>query len=133
RQAHGLDVLVIDYLQLIAPEARSESRYREITDISRGLKNLAKELEIPIVCLAQLNRQNEARANKRPAPSDLRDSGQLEQDADLILLLHREEVYERTEENAGQVEVIIGKGRNIPLGSLTLRYVAEFTRFEAAS
>lgn len=133
RAEHGLDVLVIDYLQLISSDTRSESRYREITEISIGLKNLAKELQVPIVCLAQLNRQNEARKDKRPSVADLRDSGQLEQDADVVLLLHREEVYERTDENAGKVEVIIGKGRNMPLGVLPMRYVAEFTRFEAAS
>lgn len=127
---HGLDVLVIDYLQLISSESRSESRYREITEISIGLKQLAKELRVPIICLAQLNRQNEARRDKRPSLSDLRDSGQLEQDADLVLLLHREEVYERTPDNAGKAEVIVAKGRNVPLGVVHLRYIAEFTRFE---
>lgn len=127
---HGLDVLVLDYLQLLESDRRSDSRYQEVSAFSRGLKLLAKLLGVPVVCIAQLNRQNEARQNKRPQLSDLRDSGSIEQDADLVLFLHRDEMYAATPDNTGQADLIIAKGRNVPLGTLPLRYVKEFTRFE---
>jgi replicative DNA helicase len=128
---HGLDVLVIDYLQLLDGESRKgANRYEEVSAFSRGLKLLAKTLGVPILCLAQLNRQTEGRANKRPQLSDLRDSGAIEQDADIVLFLHREDLYAPTPDNAGRADLIIAKGRNVPLGTLPLRYRGEFTRFE---
>lgn len=128
---HGLDVLVIDYLQLLDGEARKgANRYEEVSAFSRGLKLLAKTLGVPIICLAQLNRQTEARANKRPQLSDLRDSGAIEQDADIVMFLHREELYAPTPDNAGRADLIIAKGRNVPLGVLPLWYRGEFTRFD---
>lgn len=130
---HGLDLLVIDYLQLVEGDGtgrREESRYEQVSKLSRGLKLLAKELAIPVLCLAQLNRQNEQRQNKRPQLADLRDSGSIEQDADIVLFLHREEVYHPTPENAGQAELIVAKGRNLPIGTIPMTYVKEFTRFQ---
>lgn len=130
---HGLDLLVIDYLQLLESDGagrRDENRTQEVGRMSRGMKLLAKELHIPVICLAQLNRQNEARQNKRPQLSDLRESGSIEQDADIVMFLHRDEVYDATDDNAGRAELIIAKGRNLPLGTVPLHYVKEFTRFE---
>lgn len=125
----GLDFLVLDYLQLMQlPKA--ENRNLAVADVSRGLKLLARELEIPVLALSQLSRGVEARSDKRPMLSDLRDSGALEQDADLVIFLHRPEVYERSPENEGLAEVILAKQRNGPTGTVKLQWMKETTRFE---
>ena len=131
KQRHDIQLVVIDYLQLMTAGSRVESRQQEIATISRALKGLARELSIPVVALAQLNREVEARDNHRPRMSDLRESGAIEQDADVIMLLHREEYFQRTEENAGLAQIIIAKQRNGPTGDVTLRFFREFMRFES--
>ena len=129
---HGLDLLIVDYLQLMSGgKARYENRQQEISSISRGLKGLAKEMNIPLVALSQLSRAPEQRTGQhRPQLSDLRESGSIEQDADLVLFIYREEIYRQSEENKGIAEVIIGKQRNGPIGSVSLAFLKEFTRFE---
>jgi replicative DNA helicase len=128
----GLDLVIIDYLQLMRGRGRAaqESREREISDISRSLKALAKELKVPVVALSQLNRELEKRQNKRPMLSDLRESGAIEQDADLILFVYREEHYDPDTDKVGVAEVIVGKQRNGPTGTVELRFTSEYTRFD---
>ena len=130
RQNQPLALVVVDYLQLMSGGHRVESRQQEIAQISRSLKGLARELEIPVVALSQLNRDVEGREDHRPRMSDMRESGAIEQDADVIMLLHREEYYKRTEENAGLAELIVAKQRNGPTGDVKLRFFAEYMRFE---
>ncbi|MBK8974493.1 MAG: replicative DNA helicase [Planctomycetes bacterium] len=130
KQQHDVQLVVVDYLQLMSGGRRIESRQQEIALISRSLKGLARELEIPVVALSQLNRDVEGREDHRPRMSDLRESGAIEQDADVICLLHREEYFKRTEENAGLAQLIIAKQRNGPTGDVTLRFFREFMRFE---
>jgi replicative DNA helicase len=126
-----LDLIVVDYLQLMSGSARrAESRQQEVSQISRELKGLAKELNVPLVALSQLSRAPEARSDHRPQLSDLRESGSIEQDADLVAFIYREEQYNRTEENAGLAELIIAKQRNGPTGTVKLAFLKEFTRFE---
>jgi len=127
-----LGLVVVDYLQLMRASRRIDSREQEISDISRNLKALAKELDIPIMALAQLNRKVEERSNRRPMLSDLRESGAIEQDADVIVFLYRDEVYNKQEGNPkkGIAEIIIGKQRNGPVGELELAYLSPFTAFE---
>jgi len=127
---HRLGLLVIDYLQLMKGRARVESRQQEISEISRSLKALAKELNIPIIAVSQLSRKTEERTGNRPQLSDLRESGAIEQDADVILFLFREEVYNRQEENQGKAELIIGKQRNGPIGKVDLAFIDRFTTFK---
>ncbi len=128
---HGqLGVIVLDYLQLMQSPSSGESRVAQISDISRGLKALAKELNVPVVALSQLNRNLEQRPNKRPVMSDLRESGAIEQDADLIVFVYRDEVYNEDSPDKGIAEVIIGKQRNGPLGTVRLTFLGQFTRFE---
>ncbi len=127
---HGLHLLVVDYLQLMQGRGRFENRVTELASVSRGLKGLAKELNIPIVALSQLSRAPEARPGRRPQLSDLRESGALEQDADVVIMIWREDMYEPTEENQGVAELIIAKQRNGPTGSVKLAFIKEFTRFE---
>jgi replicative DNA helicase len=127
---HGLDLLVIDYLQLMAGRGRIESRQQEVSQISRDLKGLAKELDIPVVALSQLSRAPEQRTEHKPQLSDLRESGAIEQDSDVVCFIYREEVYNPTDENQGTAELIIGKQRNGPTGSVPLAFLKEFTRFE---
>ena len=128
---HGqLGLIVLDYLQLMQSPSSGESRVQQISDISRGLKALAKELNVPVVALSQLNRNLEQRPNKRPVMSDLRESGAIEQDADLIVFVYRDEVYNEDSPDKGIAEVIIGKQRNGPLGTVRLTFLGKYTRFE---
>ncbi len=129
---HGLGMIIIDYLQLMRGRSKAESRQQEISEISRSLKALAKELNIPVIAVSQLSRKTEERTGNRPQLSDLRESGAIEQDADLILFLYRDEVYNRSEDNPnrGKAEVIIGKQRNGPTGKIELAYLDKFTTFK---
>jgi replicative DNA helicase len=127
---HGLDMLIVDYLQLMAGRGRIESRQQEVSQISRDLKGLAKELDIPVVALSQLSRAPEQRSEHKPQLSDLRESGAIEQDSDVVCFIYREELYNPTDENQGTAELIIGKQRNGPIGSVPLAFLKEFTRFE---
>jgi replicative DNA helicase len=132
RQNDGLGLIVIDYIQLMSSPASKggENRATEISEISRSLKSLAKELHVPVIALSQLNRSLEQRPNKRPIMSDLRESGAIEQDADLILFIYRDEVYNPDSPDKGKAEVIIAKQRNGPIGKVDLTFRGEYTRFE---
>jgi replicative DNA helicase len=125
-----LDLIVVDYLQLMSGSRRTESRQQEVSAISRELKGLAKELGVPVVALSQLSRAPEARNPPKPMMSDLRESGSIEQDADVVAFIYRDDYYKPTEENAGIAEIIISKQRNGPTGTVKLAFLKEFTRFE---
>ncbi|MBP5969931.1 replicative DNA helicase [Pseudomonas iridis] len=128
KMRYGLDLLMIDYLQLL--EGEGGNRTEEVSSISRGCKLLAKELGIPVVLLSQLSRKCEERPNKRPIPSDLRESGAIEQDADVILFVYRDEVYHENTEAKGIAEIIIGKGRDIEMGTVRAAFLGQYNRFE---
>jgi len=131
RQHNDLGLIIVDYLQLMSSTGHGENRATEISEISRSLKALAKELQVPVVALSQLNRSLEQRPNKRPVMSDLRESGAIEQDADLILFIYRDEVYNPETEDKGIAEIIIGKQRNGPIGKIDLTFLGQYTRFES--
>ena len=129
KQRVGLKMVVIDYLQLMTSGKRVESRQQEVSEFSRALKLLAKELGVPVIALSQLNRGPEQRADKKPALSDLRESGSIEQDADMVVLLHRESAYERDSPRAGEADLIVAKHRNGPTDTITVAFQGHFSRF----
>jgi replicative DNA helicase len=129
----GLALIVIDYIQLMSGGGAAENRQLEVSEISRNLKILARELEVPIVALSQLSRQLEARADKRPMLQDLRESGSLEQDADVVMFLYRDEVYNPESPDKGSAEVIVAKHRQGPIGTKRLVFLGQYTRFDNAA
>jgi replicative DNA helicase len=130
KQYGQLGLVIVDYLQLMQAQSQGENRATEISEISRAMKSLAKELKVPVMALSQLNRSLEQRPNKRPVMSDLRESGAIEQDADVILFIYRDEVYNPDTQEKGTAEIIIGKQRNGPIGTVRLTFLGEHTRFE---
>jgi replicative DNA helicase len=130
QREHGLGLIVVDYLQLMAVPGNKENRATEISEISRSLKALAKELSVPVIALSQLNRGVEQRTDKRPVMSDLRESGAIEQDADMIIFIYREEVYNPDTPKKGTADIIIAKQRNGPIGDFVLTFVGQYTKFE---
>ena len=129
RQRHDLRLVVVDYLQLMTSGKRVENRQVEVSEFSRSLKLLAKELEVPVIAISQLNRGPEQRTDKKPLLSDLRESGSLEQDADMVVLLHREDAYERESPRAGEADLILAKHRNGPTGTVTVAFQGHYSRF----
>ncbi len=130
KREHGLDLIVLDYLQLMQVAGNKENRATEISEISRSLKALAKELAVPVIALSQLNRSVEQRTDKKPVMSDLRESGAIEQDADVIMMIYREEVYDPNSTRKGIADIIIAKQRNGPIGDIQLTFLGKYTKFE---
>lgn len=133
KMERGLDLIIVDYLQLMSSDKRSENRQVEVSDISRMLKGISLELQIPLIACAQLSRANAARADKRPILSDLRDSGSIEQDADVVMFLHREEYYDPETPDKNITEVIVQKQRNGPLGTVKLAFQGQYSKFSSLS
>jgi replicative DNA helicase len=131
REQGDLGLIMIDYLQLMQAPGVGENRATEISAISRNLKALAKELNVPVIALSQLNRNLEQRPNKRPVMSDLRESGSIEQDADLVVFIYRDEVYNEDSAQKGMAEIIIGKQRNGPIGTVRMTFLGQYTKFES--
>jgi replicative DNA helicase len=129
KQRHDLRLVVVDYMQLMTSTKRVESRQVEVSEMSRSLKLLAKELDVPVIAISQLNRQPEQRADKRPQLSDLRESGSIEQDADMVVLLHREDLYEKESPRAGEADLIVAKNRNGPTRTVTVAFQGHYSRF----
>ena len=129
KQRHGLRLIVIDYLQLMTGNKKAESRQQEVSELSRSLKLLAKELEVPVIAMSQLNRGAEQRTDKKPMLSDLRESGSIEQDADMVVLLHREDAYEKESPRAGEADFIVAKHRNGPTATITVAFQGHYSRF----
>lgn len=129
KQRHDLKLVVIDYLQLMSSGKRVESRQQEVSEFSRALKLLAKELEVPVIAISQLNRGPEQRGDKKPQMSDLRESGSIEQDADVVILLHREDAYEKESPRAGEADLIVAKHRNGPTDTITVAFQGHYQRF----
>jgi replicative DNA helicase len=129
KQRHGLRLVIVDYLQLMTSGKRVESRQVEVSEFSRSMKLLAKELDVPVIAISQLNRGPEQRTDKKPMLSDLRESGSLEQDADVVVLLHREDLYERESPRAGEADIIVAKHRNGPTGTITVAFQGHYSRF----
>ncbi|ACQ82413.1 replicative DNA helicase [Beutenbergia cavernae DSM 12333] len=129
KQRHGLRLVIIDYLQLMSSGKRVESRQQEVSEFSRALKLLAKELEVPVIAVSQLNRGAEQRTDKRPQMSDLRESGSIEQDADMVILLHRDDAYEKESPRAGEADVIVAKHRNGPTDTIVVAFQGHYARF----
>lgn len=129
KQRHNLQLVVIDYLQLMTSGKRVESRQQEVSEFSRAIKLLAKELEVPVIAVSQLNRGAEQRTDKRPQVSDLRESGSIEQDADMVILLHRDEVYDRETERQGEADFIVAKNRSGPTANIVVAFQGHYTRF----
>jgi replicative DNA helicase len=133
KSKHDIQLIIVDYLQLMRTSTRSENRQQEISEISRSMKALARELSVPVIAISQLSRAVERRDDHRPQLSDLRESGAIEQDADVVILLMREEYYNPTEENKGIAEVIVAKQRNGPTGDIKLAFLSEYTKFSNLS
>jgi replicative DNA helicase len=129
KQQHDLRLVIIDYLQLMTSPKRVENRQQEVSELSRSLKLLAKELDVPVIAVAQLNRGPEQRTDKRPMLSDLRESGSIEQDSDVVILLHREDAYERESPRAGEADFIVAKHRNGPTTTVTVAFQGHYSRF----
>jgi replicative DNA helicase len=129
KQQHGLKLVVLDYLQLMSSGKKVESRQQEVSEFSRALKLLAKELEVPVIALSQLNRGSEQRQDKRPMVSDLRESGSIEQDADMVILLHREDVYNKESPRAGEADILVAKHRNGPTKDIVVAFQGHYSRF----
>jgi replicative DNA helicase len=129
KQRHDLRLVIVDYLQLMTSGKRVESRQQEVSEFSRSLKLLAKELGVPVIAISQLNRGPEQRTDKRPMLSDLRESGSLEQDADMVVLLHREDAYEKESPRAGEADFIVAKHRNGPTATVTVAFQGHYSRF----
>jgi replicative DNA helicase len=129
KQRHDLRLVVIDYLQLMTSGKKVESRQLEVSEFSRSIKLLAKELDVPVIAISQLNRGSEQRTSKRPLLSDLRESGSLEQDSDMVILLHREDVYEKESTRPGEADLIVAKHRNGPTRDIVLAFQGHYSRF----
>ena len=129
KQRHDLKLIMVDYLQLMSSPKKTESRQQEVSELSRGLKLMAKELEVPVIAVSQLNRGPEQRTDKKPMISDLRESGSLEQDADMVILLHRPDAFERDDPRGGEADLILGKHRNGPTKTITVAHQLHLSRF----